>query len=188
MLCAIQFHLMTCYTVACSAKRHLTLKQLVYFFKMRFYCLIFFHSKCNSLVWNWSDTMNILSALWQLMAWWFSTRAAMAPVLIMHPCISSRLGVKKPFWNQTLPKCMCLYTNPWQDTGGYSNREYPSETDLKIKSCEILFDHNLSRSRPVILKCFFFMLLWAVQNFKMIHQLKWMFWCHVCMKFQEIWV
>ena len=40
-------------------------------------------------VWKWTNTMNILSALWILMAWCFSTRASVATVLSKHPCISS---------------------------------------------------------------------------------------------------
>ena len=37
--------------------------------------------------------MNILSALWILMAWSFSARASVVTVLSMHPCISSCLWV-----------------------------------------------------------------------------------------------
>ena len=37
----------------------------------------------------------IWSALWTLMAWCFSTRAAIATVLSMHPCISRCLWVNK---------------------------------------------------------------------------------------------
>ena len=47
----------------------------------------------NILVWNWSNTMNILSALWLLMAWCFSTRASVATLQITHPCVSSCLWV-----------------------------------------------------------------------------------------------
>ena len=35
--------------------------------------------------------MNVLSALWILMAWCFSTRASVATVLTMHPCVSHSL-------------------------------------------------------------------------------------------------
>ena len=38
--------------------------------------------------------MNILSAQWILMAWCYSTRASVARVLSMHPCVSSCLWVK----------------------------------------------------------------------------------------------
>ena len=75
----------------------LTLKQRGKFiFKMLFANVV--HYKCNILVWNWSNTMNILSALWILMAWCFSTRASVATVLSVNPCISSCLGVN-PCWN-----------------------------------------------------------------------------------------
>ena len=39
--------------------------------------------------------MNILSALWLLLTWCFSTRASVATVLIMHPFVSSRLWVNE---------------------------------------------------------------------------------------------
>ena len=62
-----------------------------------------FHSKYNMLVWNWSDTMNISTALSLLLAWCFSTRAAVATVLSTQPCISSHFLVKVWFvkhrWN-----------------------------------------------------------------------------------------
>ena len=35
-----------------------------------------FRDDCNILVWNWSNTMNILSVVWLLLAWCFSTRAS----------------------------------------------------------------------------------------------------------------
>ena len=42
---------------------------------------------------NWSNTINILSTLWILMAWCFSTRAAVATMLRTQPCFSSCLRV-----------------------------------------------------------------------------------------------
>ena len=51
--------------------------------------------KCNILAWNWSNTMNIFSALWLLMVWCFSTRASVATLLSMHPSISSCVAVNK---------------------------------------------------------------------------------------------
>ena len=47
----------------------------------------------NISVWNWFNTINIHSALWILMAWCFSTRASVATVLSMHPCLSRCLWV-----------------------------------------------------------------------------------------------
>ena len=49
---------------------------------------------CNIFIWNWSNTINVKSALWILMAWYFTTRASVATVLTTHPCISRCLGVK----------------------------------------------------------------------------------------------
>ena len=51
--------------------------------------------KCNILIWNWSYTMHISSALWILVAWCFSTRASVATVLTTHPCVSRCLLVKQ---------------------------------------------------------------------------------------------
>ena len=50
---------------------------------------------CSIFIWNRSNTMNVESALWILMAWCFSTRTSVATVLIMHPCISWCLRVKE---------------------------------------------------------------------------------------------
>ena len=50
---------------------------------------IIIHYICNNLAWNCSNTMHILSELWLLMAWCFSTRASVATVLSAHPCIST---------------------------------------------------------------------------------------------------
>ena len=57
----------------------------VFFYGIVFSTIILF--KCNISVWNWSNTMNILSALWILMV--FSTRALVATRLSMHLRISS---------------------------------------------------------------------------------------------------
>ena len=51
------------------------------------------HYKCNIAVWNWSNAMDICSALWILMAWCFSTRASATTVLGMHLCLSGCLWV-----------------------------------------------------------------------------------------------
>ena len=40
------------------------------------------------------SVINILSTLWLLMAWCFSTRASVATVLDMHPCVSSCLRAR----------------------------------------------------------------------------------------------
>ena len=42
-----------------------------------------------ALVWNWSNAVDIWSALWILMAWCFNTRASVTTVLSRHPSISS---------------------------------------------------------------------------------------------------
>ena len=73
--------------------RHSASTGTFFFFKISFHFLMFIHYKCHILVWNWSNTMNISSALWVLMSWCFSTRASVATVLSMHPCVSSCLGV-----------------------------------------------------------------------------------------------
>ena len=50
---------------------------------------------CNISVINWFTVMVILSTPWILMVRFFSTRALVATVMGMHPCISSRLWVKQ---------------------------------------------------------------------------------------------
>ena len=72
---------------------YLTLKQLgILFFQNMILFYNIFHVANAILVWNWSD---IFSVLLLLMAWCFSTRAAVATVLIMLPCLSSRLWVNQ---------------------------------------------------------------------------------------------
>ena len=78
------------------------------------------HLMCNIFIWNWSNTMNVQSALWILMAWCFSTRASVATVLIIHPCISRCLRVNTLRQRQNarhLPydifKCILLNENFW---------------------------------------------------------------------------
>ena len=77
-----------------SAPEGLTLKQLGHFFQSVILFSNVVHYKCNIFIWNWSNTMNVQSALWMLMAWCFSTRASVATVLTMHPYVSRCLGVK----------------------------------------------------------------------------------------------
>ena len=72
----------------------LTPKRLGHFFKNVILFRNFVHHKCDIFIWNWSNTMNVESALWILMAWCFSTRASVATVLTTHPCISQCLRVK----------------------------------------------------------------------------------------------
>ena len=57
--------------------------------------------------------MNIQSALWVLMAWCLSTRASVATVLGMHPCISSCLWVN--------PVGVELFLRNHEDTISFSN-------------------------------------------------------------------
>ena len=55
----------------------------VFFSKRDFFsCVV--HYECKISVWNWSNAMNILSALWVLMVWCFNTRASVATLLNMH--------------------------------------------------------------------------------------------------------
>ena len=69
----------------------LTLKRPVHFSQNTILFSYNVHNKCNTLVWNWPNTMNIQSALWILMAWCFSTRASVVTVLSTHQCISQCL-------------------------------------------------------------------------------------------------
>ena len=88
----------------------LTFKSLGIFF---FQNVIIFSNvipyKCNILAWNWSNTMNIFSALWLLMVWCFSTRASVATLLSMHPSISSCLVVNKWQSSTVDPPMICIY-------------------------------------------------------------------------------
>ena len=68
----------------------LTFEELNNFFFF-FSFLIFVFNRCNIFVSNWSNAMDIWTALWILMAWCFSTRASVATVLNMHSCVSSSL-------------------------------------------------------------------------------------------------
>ena len=71
----------------------LTLKWLGHFFQYVISFSNVVHHKRNILIWNWSNKINISSALWILMAWCFSTRASVATLLTMHTCVSRCLGV-----------------------------------------------------------------------------------------------
>ena len=73
----------------------LTLKRLGHFFQNVILFSNVVHHKCNIFIWNWTDTMNVWSALWMLMAWCCSTRASVATVLTTHPCVSRCLWVKQ---------------------------------------------------------------------------------------------
>ena len=75
-------------TESALVKRPSTHKQVGAFFQMHFYFLMLF---CYILVWNWFKTMNILSALWILMVWYFSTRTSVATVLNIHRPISPHI-------------------------------------------------------------------------------------------------
>ena len=52
------------------------------------------HYDCNIFVWNWSNAVDIWSALWILMPWCWSTRASVATGLSTHLCIYRCLWVK----------------------------------------------------------------------------------------------
>ena len=49
--------------------------------------------KCIILLWNWSNTMNILWALWILMVWCFSTGASVATILRMQDAFPAVYGL-----------------------------------------------------------------------------------------------
>ena len=50
-------------------------------------------NKFHIFVWNWTNTMNIQSTLWILMAWCFSIQVSVATILSIHPCIFNCLWV-----------------------------------------------------------------------------------------------
>ena len=79
----------------CPGGDDLTLKWLGHFFQNGNSFSDAVHLMCNIFIWNWSDTMNVSSALRILMAWCFSTRASVATVLTTHPCISRCLRVNR---------------------------------------------------------------------------------------------
>ena len=56
--------------------------------------------------------MNILSALWILMTWCFSTRASVATGLSMHPCIFSYLWLKSYIFKKTNENLVSWVTIP----------------------------------------------------------------------------
>ena len=64
--------------------------------------------------WNWSNTIDIWSALWVLMAWCFSTRASVATVLSTHTCVYG-LTEFCEWWNDK-----CLAAIAWVSTLSYS--------------------------------------------------------------------
>ena len=72
----------------------LTLKQLGHFFQNVFLFSHVVYHGWYVLVRNYSNTMNILTTLWILMTWCFSTKASVATVVTMQACISQHLGVK----------------------------------------------------------------------------------------------
>ena len=75
----------------------LTLERLDHFFSKPFFSNVV-HYKCNIIISNWANTMSVQSTFWILMAWCFSTRASVATVLTMHPCVSRYLRVKQLTW------------------------------------------------------------------------------------------
>ena len=82
---------------------------------------------CNIFIWNWSNRINVQSALWILMAWCFSTRASVATMLTTHPCISRCLRV-----NKRDPWCFILF-DVW-----YLTSHTDSETCLLSDNCVFL--------------------------------------------------
>ena len=102
----------TCEIMAiCPARDEFTLKHnWVYFFKVILF-LRFSTTIVIFLVRNWSNTTDIISALWLLMAWCFSTRAAVATQLITHPGLSSHLWVKQQTGE------VVEFSHQWSNTG-----------------------------------------------------------------------
>ena len=91
----------------------LTIKQLIILFQNVILSHFVVPYKCCISVWNWSNMMNVSSALWILMVWRFSTRTSVATVLSTHPYISSCLGVKPcrhiPSWTIDLTEWIKQY-------------------------------------------------------------------------------
>ena len=75
---------------------------------------------------NWSNEKDISLALWILMARCFDTRASVAIVLSMHPCVSSCLWVK---WDM-----ICFCTGNTRETWFQSlcSRFYSDTTGLGV--------------------------------------------------------
>ena len=74
--------------------KELTHKQLDHLYKTQF-CFVIFFPLTSVIFWHEACPMRwlFLSALWMPMAWCFSTRASVATVLHMQPCVSSCSGV-----------------------------------------------------------------------------------------------
>ena len=60
-----------------------------FFFKIWLYFLMWLPISRIFFIWNWSNASDIWSALWIMMTCCFSTRASVATVVSMHPCMSS---------------------------------------------------------------------------------------------------
>ena len=67
---------------------------------------------CN-FKWNWSNKLNVQSILRILIAWCFSTRASIATVLTMHPCVFRCLI----HWGWVTHICVGIITNIGSDNG-----------------------------------------------------------------------
>ena len=79
--------------------------------------------KSNLFVWNWSNAVDIRSALWILMAWCFSTRASVATMLNMNPVFPVIVGL---FFFKIKFSCLKCFINvifippPNEVGGGYT--------------------------------------------------------------------
>ena len=102
----------------------LTLKPLGYFFSKCNSTFSIIHPEWNIVVWNHPSTMNILSTLWILMAWCFSTRASVATVLNTHPCVSRCLRVN---YSEIRYNLSCLATNDPVDQFNIKTSSYQTE-------------------------------------------------------------
>ena len=70
----------------------ITFKRLGHFFQNVILFSNSVHHKCT-IVWNWTNAMNVWSALWLLMAWCFSTRPS--PITDGHPEKKKTSGMRK---------------------------------------------------------------------------------------------
>ena len=93
-----------------------------FFFQNTLFFYIF-QIQSNVWIWNLSSTMIILSALWVLMSWCFSTRTSIPTVLSVHPCTSSCLGLlfihPSIHIHFRLRCCLCPILWGWQSLAAY---------------------------------------------------------------------
>ena len=124
----------------------LTLKPLGYFFSKCNSTFSIIHSEWNIVVWNHPSTMNILSTLWILMAWCFSTRASVATVLNTYPCVSRCLRVN---YSEIRYNLSCLATNDPVDQFNIKTSSYQTEYgDSHYKDARVVRPSHLYNENP----------------------------------------